>query len=244
MESQSTLISVTSLNADFASLLLSIGHILSNSPNQQDDLKTCKDFCLLLRVSEGSSELLFSAKNIAEIKECKNFKELLGIISQYISWDEHSILTHIVNECKSDEGKQEIEKFDKKMALYQGLQIISSTSNQTLSEDFVKFCIVIDQPYKNVTPEEYEKVKAYISANLNINAYATARFIRMFYHSLHIEWLVTIQAVPHMIKAAKQSKNEFLKEKFVFMKIGGEIVIDDEVSIPVFLCKYCSELCS
>ena len=244
MEPQSTLISVTSLNADFASLLLSIGHILSNSPNQQDDLTTCIDFCVLLRVSEGSNELLFSAKNIAEIKECKNFKELLEIISQYISWDEHSILTQIVSWCKSDEGKQEIEKFDKKMALYQGLQIISNTSNQTLSEDFVKFCIVIDKPFKNITTEDYKKVKAYIQANLNINAYTTARFIRMLYHSLQIEWLVTIQAVPHMIKAANLSKNKFIKEKFVFMKIGSEIVIDDNVSIPVFLYKYCSELCS
>ena len=97
VEPQYTLINITSLNADFANLLLSIGHILSNSPNQQDDLKTCKDFCLLLRVTEGSNESLFSAKNIAEIKECKNFKELLGIISQYISWDEYSILTYIVN---------------------------------------------------------------------------------------------------------------------------------------------------
>ena len=229
MEPRSTLISVTSLNADFARLLLSISHILSNSSNQQDNLKKCKDFCLFLKVNEGSSGSLFSAKKIAEIKECKNFIELLGIISQYMSWDEHSILTQIVDECNSDEGKQEIEKFDKKMALYEGLQIISSTSNQTLSEDFVKLCIVIDKPFKNITPKEYKKVKAYIRANLNIKAYTTARFIRMLYHSLHIEWLVTIQAVPHMIRTANQSKNEFLKEKFVFMKIGSEIVIDHKV---------------
>ena len=132
------------------------------------------------------------------------------------------------------------------MALYEGLQIISSTSNQTLSEDFVKSCIVIDKPYKNVTTEDYEKVKAYLQANLNISAYATTRFTRMLYHPLYIEWLVTIQAVCHMIKAANQSINEFIniKEKFVFMKIGSDIVIDNKVSVPVFLCKYCSELCS
>ena len=233
MEPQSGLISVTSLNADFARLLLSISRILSNSPNQQDDLKTCKDYCSMLAVSENES--LFSPKEMAKIKECNNFNELLEIIGQHISWDEHSILTQIVDECNSDEGKQEIEKFNKKMALYQGLQIISSASNRNLSEDFVKFCVVIDKPYKNVTIEEYEKVKAYIFANLNINANATAGFIRMFYHSLHIEWLVTIQAVTHMIRTANQNKNEFIKEKFVFMKIGNEIVIDDKVCTS-FLC--------
>ena len=98
-----------------------------------------------------------------------------------------------------------------------------------MSKDFVKLCIVIDKPFKNITPKEYENVKAYLLDNLNVNAYTTARFIRMFYHSLHIEWLVTIQAVPHMIKTANQSKIEFLKEKFVFMKIGSEIVIDHKV---------------
>ena len=232
MEQQSTLISVTSLNADFASLLLSIYHILSDSPNQQDNLKICKDYCSLLRVSEGSSESVFSAEKITKINECNNFKDLFAIVNQYIKWDEHSILTHIVNECKSDEGQQEIEKFDKKMELYQGLQIISNTSNQNLSEDFVKLCVVINKPYKNVTTEEYKKVKAYICANLKINAYATQGFVTIFYHSLHIEWLVTIQAVPHMIKAAHQNKDNFIKENFVFIRIGSEIVIEDEV--PVF----------
>ena len=235
MEQQSTLISVTSLDADFASLLLSICKILSDSPNRQDNLKICKDYCSLLRVSESSSESLFSAEKISKIKKCKNFKDLFTTVSQHIRWDEHSILTHIVNECKSDEAQQEIEKFDKKMELFQGLQIISNTSNQNLSKDFVKFCVVINKPYKNVTTEEYKSVKAYISDNLKINAYATAGFVTIFYHSLHIEWLVTIQAVPHMIKAAHQNKDNFIKENFVFMQIGSEIVIEDEVPVFQFL---------
>ena len=227
---QSALISVTSLNADFTSLLLNVRHILSKSSNEQDDLEICKEYCALLKISDSSNQPLFSEELIAKIKECCNFKQLFEIISMHMSWDEHSILTQIVNYCNSVEGQQEIEKFEKKMALYQGLQIISSTSKQNLSEDFLKFCVIINKPYKNVTIDEYKNIKAYICSNLNVYAYVTVGFIRMLYHSLHIEWLVTVQAVPHMIKTAYQNKDFFIKKNFVFMQIGIEVVIYDEVS--------------
>ena len=231
VEPQSTLISVTSLNADFSALLLKVCQILSNCPNQHDNLETCKDYCLLLRISDSSSESLFSAEKTAKIKDCSNFKQLFEIVSFHMSWDEHSILTQIVDQCNSVEGQQEIEKFEKKMALYQGLQIISSTSQPNLSEDFARFCIIINKPYKSVTVEEYTKVKAYIFSNLKTHAYVTVGFIRMLYHSLHIQWVVTTQAVPHMIKNAHQNKNVFIQENYIFMQIGIEVVIDDEVCV-------------
>ena len=165
---QYALFSVTSLNVDFTHLLLRVCHILSSSPNNQDNLKICKDFCTLLKISDSSNEPLFSHQKIAMIKKCHNFKELFNIISTHMSWDEHSILTQIVDHCNSVEGQQEIEKFERKLALCQGLQIISSTSKQSLSEDFVKFCIINDKPYKNITTEEYKKVKAYIFDNLDV----------------------------------------------------------------------------
>ena len=231
VEPQSSLISVASLNADFASLLLSVCHILSNSPNQQDNLEKCKEYCLLnFKVSDSCSESLFSPEKIAKIKECTNFRQLFEIVSEHTSWDEHSILTHIAIHCESIKGQQEIKRFDEKLALFEGLQMISSTSsNQKLSKDFVKFCVIIDKPYKHVTIEEYEKVKTYIFSNLETNAYVTVGFIRLLYHSLHIEWLVTVQAVPHMIKSAHQNKDIFIKRNFVFMQIGSELVINDEV---------------
>ena len=226
---QSTLISITSLNADFTSLLLNVHHILSKSPNEKENLEICKEYCILLRISDSSSQPLFNAEKIAKIKECCNFKQLFEIISIHMSWDEHSILTQIVNHCKSVEGQQEIEIFEKKLALCQGLQIISRTMSKK-TEDFVKFCIIINKPYKNVTIDEYKKIKAYICSNLDVYAYVTVGFIRMLYHSLHIEWLVTVQAVPHMIKSAYQNRSIFMKQNFVFMQIGIEVVIYDEVS--------------
>ena len=230
---QTPLISIASLNADYASLLLSVCHILSNSPNQKANLEKCKDYCLLnFKVSENSCKSLFSPERTAKIKKCTNFKRLFEIISEHTSWDEHSILKHIAIQCESVEGLQEIEKFDKKLALFEGLQMISSTSKRNLSKEFVKFCVIINKPYKDVTIKQYNKVKAYIFSNLETNTNVTVGFITLLYHSIHIEWLVTVEAVPHMIKNAHRSKDIFINKKFVFMQIGTEVVIEDKV------CKY------
>ena len=157
--------------------------------------------------------------------------ELFENIRLNMSWDEHSILTQIVDLCNSNEGQQEIEKFEKKLALLQGLDIISDTPKYKKSGDFAKFCIIINKPYKSVTIQEYIKVKSYIFNVLDVNAYVTVGFIKMLFHSLQIEWLVTVQALSHMIKSAYQHKDIFIKEKFIFMQIGTEVVINDEVSI-------------
>ena len=237
MTEEPRLISITSLNADFTSLLLNVCHILSNSSNKQDNLKICKEYCALLKISDSSNEPLLSAEKIAKIKECCNFNQLFEIVGLHMSWDEHSILIQIVNHCNSVEGQQEIEKFEKKLALFQGLQIISSTSKPKLSKEFARFCIIINKPYKSVTIEEYKDVKEYIFGNLNTDTYVTVGFIRMLCHSLHIEWLVTIQAVPHMMRNAHQNKDIFIKDNFVFMQIGNETVIDNEVSnYLLFMC--------
>ena len=240
----SALISVTSLNADFTSLLLNVCHILSNSPHEKENLEICKDYCTLLRINGSSSQPLLSAEKITEIKKCCNFKQLFEIISMHLSWDEHSILTQIVNHCNSVEGKQEIEKFERKLGLFQGLQIISNTSKEKLSKSFAKFCVIINKPYKSVTIQEYRKVKAYIFDNLNTNAYVTVGFIRILCGSLHIEWLVTIQAVPHMIKNAYEHKDIFIKENIVFIQIGIEVVINDEVSNDCLFMYVCMKLCT
>ena len=234
VDTQSALISVTSLNADFTGLLLNVCNILSKSPNHQDYLETCKKFCALFTIADSSNKLLFSPENISKIKECSNFSTLFEIVNLHVSWDEHSILSQMVYQCECIEGQQEIEKFEKKLALYQGLQIISSTSQQNLSEDFARFCFIINKPYKSVTIEEYTKVKAYIFSRLKTHAYVTVGFIRILYHSLHIEWVVTVQAVSHMIRNAYENKDGFIKGNVVFMQIGVEVVIENEVSFYVY----------
>ena len=232
-EPQSTLISVDSLNAGFASLLLNVSRILNDSPDCQDNLKRCKDYCSLLTINNDSNDKksLFSAEKISEINKCSDFTELFKIVGKHMSWDKHSILTYIVIQCNSVKGKQEIERYEKQLALFQGLQIVSSEPlKETSSEEFAKFCVIINEPYTNVTLEDYQKIKDYLFSHLDVYAHVSVGFIRLLYKSLLIEWLVTVQAVPHMIKSAYQNKEFFIKEKIIYLQIGNEVVIGDKVS--------------
>ena len=231
---QYKIISVKTLTNDFTALLLNVNRILSKCPNHHDNLEICKEYCALLRVGDSSNESLFSAQKITEIKECNSFTQLFQIASLHMSWDEHSILTQIVDQCDSVEGQLEIEKFEEKLALCQGLEVILSTSQENLSEDFARFLIVIAKPYRRLTIEEYAKVKTFIFSNLKTHAYVAVGFFKLLYRSLHIEWFVTVQAVPHMIKNAQQHKDIFIKESFIFMQIGCKVVIDIKVCAKVF----------
>ena len=63
----------------------------------------------------------------------------------------------------------------------------------------------------------------------------TNKYIRVLFDSLHLEWHVTVQAIPHMIEMAYKRKLLFIKNLFVFMQIREKVVInvkrDPELSV-------------
>jgi len=236
------LVTTTSLNAEFSNLMITISSILDGSTNKESDLEKCKGYCSLLRTSNNSGQPLFSFKQMSMINECMDFNDLLRILNWYLSWDEHSILTHIVSECQSVKAQEEVENFEKKLAaMCEGLEITSNTSECDLPPEFKKFCIVINKPYKNLTKKKYEEIKGFIFENLDTRCYVTARYIKVLFDSLHLEWYVTGQAVPYMINMAYQNKDIFVKGCFVFMQIDKEIIFDYQVHdsyVTYFLCSF------
>lgn len=61
----------------------------------------------------------------------------------------------------------------------------------------------------------------------------------MLFASLHIEWVVIAQAVPHIIKSAYENKDLFIKENYIFMQIRTEEVISDKVLLLIIrVCMY------
>jgi len=58
----------------------------------------------------------------------------------------------------------------------------------------------------------------------------------VLYDSLHLEWHVTMQAIPHMITMAHHRQEIFQKNYYIFMQIGKEIIIDTNAKLsPVSL---------
>ena len=155
-----------------------------------------------------------------------DFKQFFDILNEHINWDEYSILSEIIDECDSDEAEQEFNKYKRKMAVSKALEIIISSTECDPPPGFEKVCVVIDRPYKKLTVDEYKETKAFIFNNLNVFSYVTNRYIRVLYDSLNLEWHVTTQATPHMIKIAHERQAFFTKNLFVFMQIGKKVIID------------------
>ena len=232
------------LMAEFSRLLLRICHILSQSPDQEDNLKACKQYCRFLKASDSSGVSLFSEETKSKIDDCRNFEQLFEIVNQHLSWDEHSILSEIIDEWGSDEAVQEFSQYKRKMALSKALEIISSTERDP-PQGFEKFCVISSKPYKKLTIDKYEEVKTFIFDNLKVHRYVTTGYIRVLFDSLHLEWHVTIQAIPDMIKMAYEQRVVFTENFCVFMKIGKEIIIDLHTQLTsVSLYTFCYHVAS
>ena len=175
------------------------------------------------------------------IRESTNFNKLFRILNWHLSWDEHSILTLAVANCQSVKAQEEVENFDKKLAaICGGLDIVSSPPDYALLAEFEKFCVVIDKPYESLTKSEYEELKDFTFRQLSIRHYVATRFVKVLFHSLHLEfeWYVVKQAVPFMIDMAYQNKDVFVKERFVYMQIGEKTIFDNQVCILHILIKH------
>ena len=146
------LVTVTSLNADFKNLVLTVSAILDNSTDKYSSLEKCKNYCCSLRTSDNSDQPLFSFESISLIHECTDFSELLLFLNWHLSWGEYSILTYIVDKCQSVKAREEIENFDKKLAeISERLEITSSTPKYNLPPEFKKICVIINKPFKTLS---------------------------------------------------------------------------------------------
>ena len=211
------------LRTEFGRLIMTICCILNKSPDWQNNLESCKDLCIFLKTSDTTNVPLF---NQEEIYNCKNFKQLFGIVNHHLSWDEHFILNEIIDICDSKEAEEEFAKYKRKIAVSQCLDIISSTTaNNGLPKGFAKFCVILDVSYRKLTLEQYKEIKAFIFDNLDVHRYITTGYIRVLFGSLCLEWHVTMQAVPHMIKMAHEQRALFMKNFYIFMQIGEEVII-------------------
>ena len=219
------LVSIDQMRAEFGLLLNSIRRILNASPDREDNLESCKELCLFLKAGDDTSAPLLSFEKMKEIECCTDFRELFTILRQHISWDEHTVLCEIIDICGSDEAEHEYNQYKRKIAVIKALEIISSVEEEP-PPGFEKFCVVISKPYKKFTIEQYEKMKAFIFDNLNVHRYVSNGYIRVLFDSLHLEWHVTTQAIPHMIKIVRERREFFEENHFVFMQLGVEIVIN------------------
>ena len=199
--------------------------ILNQGPQQKDSLEAYKTLCIDLRASNSANIPLFSPEKVLEINNSNDFRQFFEIVGQHLNWDEPSILTEIINECGLKKIGQKFNEYKKEMATFRTIEIVSSDKSDP-PPGFEKLSVVIDKPYVILTLDKYEDIKSFIFKNLDVHRYVTSGYIRVLLDPLHLEWHVTTQAIPHMIKMAHEEQEVFKSKSFIFMEIGKEVIID------------------
>ena len=193
----------------------------------KDKLEECKELCSNLTISGNSDVLLFSDEQLAEINHCTSFQQLFTILRKHWNWKEYSILKGIITECASYEAKDELHKFEKLMGSYYGMKLISDEySPSELPVNYVKLCITVDQPYKDLTLQQYDELRTFIFEHLDVKKYIALPFIKFLFTSLHLEWYIPMQAVSHMIKSMHRNENVFIQKSVVLIKIDDKSILD------------------
>ena len=211
---------------------MTIRKILENCDDYNEKLESCKEFCSNLKI--GDSEiLLFNDEQLAEINKCATFHSLFVILRKHWSWKEYCILKTIIATCESKEAEDELDKFEKLMSSYCGMKLISDEySPDELPVDYVKLCIKIDKPYKNLTLQDFGELQTFIFEHLNVQKYVALPFIKFLYSSLYLEWHIPVQVVSHIIEMIYLNQRTFIQKSIVLITIGEKSIIDVQSGSP------------
>ena len=190
----------------------------------RNKLKRSKQFCSHLTIGDNSGVLLFSDEQLQKIHTCSTFSELFAILRKHWSCNNYSILTHIISFKKA---KKEAKLFEKRMALYQGMKIISEKfSPDNIPEDYIRLKAIINKPYQELSRKKFAELQKFIFRNLDVNEYIALPFIEFLFSSLHLEWYVLKKAAAHMSKMAKQNEEVFVSNSVVFIQVDQLVVLD------------------
>ena len=222
----STVRTADPFSAQFSTLVAAVEALLMQCHNH-DKLEQCAQFCSNLTISDNSDKLLFNDEQLQKIISCKTFHELFMILRKHWSWQDYSILTHIIDISGLKEAKDELELFETRMAAYQGMKVISENiPSESIPPDYIRLKILIKKPYRGLTVEKYTELRDFVFKYLDINRYIALPFIEFLYSSLQLQWYVLKKAVPHMIKMAQQNETIFTSNSVVLIHIGQCVVFD------------------
>lgn len=232
-QQDSSKIDVTRLIKEFCYFMIKVQIILSNCASETD-FNHCKDYCSYLTISVANFGELFGPKEAEEIKNSLNFQQLFRTVKNYVNWDDYSILTYFIGICNSEEAEKEVEMFERKLAVYRGLEFIANTPEMNPPSDYKRFLVIFNKNYRTLTVEEYEEIKKGIFHILDTHPRVTSNHIRVHLASIHLEWHVTIQAVDHLSQMVCLRTEELKKYSVVHVEIGSTVLLDDEV---ILMCR-------
>ena len=160
------------LSVQFSTFVAAIEALLRQC-HDRDKLQLCMQFCSNLTISDNSDDkLLFSDEQLQKINDCTTFHELFMILRKHWSWQDYSILTHIIDISGLKAAKDELELFETRMATYQGMKVISENiPSENIPPDYIRLKVLIKKPYRGLTVEKYMELRDFVFKYLDINRY-------------------------------------------------------------------------
>ena len=210
----------------FSSFVETILNILSELQNKENLLERVKSLCICLTIGTGSRVLLFDDEKLQKINDCVDFRELFVILRSHWNWDECSILEEIIEMCESDKAQQELHKYQQKVAITKGLEIVFNEVKLPPPPGYQKFYVIYKTSIRRLTIDQYLDCKKFIFDTLEVHQYVALPYSWVLLGSLHLDWHVSIRAITHMTTAAYNKKKDFISNSYIFMQIGEVKILD------------------
>ena len=215
--------------------------------NETENLNAIKSVCGYLPISNNSPEkLMFTAEQLEEIDACSKIRDIFRKLRFHLRWDDHLILTAIIERLESEECEELLGKFESKIDCQMRLEEIfeeCKKHKEEIPKGFNKMVAIVNKKYSKITKEEYDQLKCFITEHCGVESYVLSPFLNMSSSSLLLEWLVPSTSITHMVETATNNKHIFIKESFVFLQIATTIVLNVKnkvwyVSLVVYWTKF------
>lgn len=163
-----------------------LSHIIKElTKNEAENLEVIKQICsCLTAVDEDPSTLFFSEEEQQEIDTCGSIRKLFTKHLRHCwRWDDFSFLKNIVQSLDSPNCEQLLNQYEKKIFIAMKLQDIYEyclQEKQNLPEGYHKVVAIIqEKKFSQITLEEYNKFKKFISEHCKVEPYIISPFIKM-----------------------------------------------------------------
>jgi len=187
---------------------------------------------------------MFSDSELEGIRSCKDIDTLLVVKLRYCyRWDDHSLLTLLMKKINSDRCLKLLRLFEFKLYSQLKLQQISvhlSHDNAQFPDDYHKMIAIVDKIFSDITKEEYDELKQFISQHCGVEPYVMSPFVKASpFSSIVFEWFIPVSAVLYMIKTAKNNTQKFTPA-FLYLKISSKVIFDHRENVRCFKCTACA----
>jgi len=204
--------------------------------NEAHNLDAIKSICGYLPISSDSSKLMFSAEQLKEIDACSSIREIFRQLRFHLRWDDHLILTAILDRLDSEECEELLGKYESKIDCQMKLEQIYkefTEQKQELPVGFTNMVVIVNKKYSRITKEEYDQLKCFISEHCGVEPYVLSPFVNMSPSSLLLEWMIPATAAVHMVEMANKNKQLFIENSFIFFQISSIIILNNNSSHEV-----------